>query len=325
MIMPGRNFNADKYRFGFNGKEMDDEVKGVGNQYDYGFRIYDSRLSRFLSVDPLFSSYPWYTSYQFAGNAPIWAIDLDGLEQLIHVTYVDFNNKVTEWDEKIDGPKDNFDIISRSQVSGRYEDVKVGTAPMNRDGADPFTIDKLPIRPVPQIPVNATECQLRPSASLEPKLAVSANGTNNPDPIGSRKSGGAGPLVNVPETKKTKGTDNLNRQVTIDNSKWANEYNLDNGKLNDAFIEGISEAAKKLNSANVTSVIINITQVTGPSIQQEELRSRLETLLKSISKQLRSAGLKRNIEIKKGNLSTFPTNSDAKDIPGAGVTLIGSK
>jgi hypothetical protein len=31
-------------------------------------------------VDPLTSSYPWYTPYQFASNTPIQAIDLDGLE-----------------------------------------------------------------------------------------------------------------------------------------------------------------------------------------------------------------------------------------------------
>jgi RHS repeat-associated protein len=59
MQMPGRIFNSGNYRFGFNGKEMDNEVKGSGNQYDYGFRIYDPRLGRFLSVDPLSKSYPW--------------------------------------------------------------------------------------------------------------------------------------------------------------------------------------------------------------------------------------------------------------------------
>jgi RHS repeat-associated protein len=68
------------YRYGFNGKEMDDEIKGEGIQYDYGFRIYDARLGRFLSVDPLSASYPYYTPYQFAGNTPIQAVDLDGRE-----------------------------------------------------------------------------------------------------------------------------------------------------------------------------------------------------------------------------------------------------
>jgi RHS repeat-associated protein len=83
MIEPGRKFvqSAKKYRYGFNGKEKDNEVSGDGNQYDYGFRIYNPRLGKFLSVDPLTKSYPWYTPYQFAGNTPIQAIDLDGLEE----------------------------------------------------------------------------------------------------------------------------------------------------------------------------------------------------------------------------------------------------
>jgi RHS repeat-associated protein len=68
------------YRYGFNGKENDNEVKGAGNQQDYGMRIYDPRLGRFLSVDPFTHSYPWYTPYQFSGNNPIKFIDADGGE-----------------------------------------------------------------------------------------------------------------------------------------------------------------------------------------------------------------------------------------------------
>lgn len=56
-------------------------------QLDYGFRIYDPRIGRFLSVDPLFKSYPFYTPYQFAGNMPIAAIDLDGLEAKVSINY----------------------------------------------------------------------------------------------------------------------------------------------------------------------------------------------------------------------------------------------
>ena len=78
-----KNQGAGAYRYGFNGKENDNDVKGEGNQQDYGKRIYDPRLGRFLSVDPLMKSYPWYTPYQFAGNKPIWAVDLDGAEELI--------------------------------------------------------------------------------------------------------------------------------------------------------------------------------------------------------------------------------------------------
>src|SRR5215207_6768226 len=79
----GRQYSFESgYRYGFNGKENDNEIKGEGNQQDYGMRIYDPRLGRFLSVDPLAKSFPWYTPYQFAGNTPIQAIDLDGLEPI---------------------------------------------------------------------------------------------------------------------------------------------------------------------------------------------------------------------------------------------------
>jgi RHS repeat-associated protein len=80
MNMPGRSYTSGSlsYRYGFNGKELDNEVV----QYDYGFRIYDPRLGRFKSVDPLFQFYPWFSPYQFAGNSPILNIDLDGLENM---------------------------------------------------------------------------------------------------------------------------------------------------------------------------------------------------------------------------------------------------
>ncbi len=45
------------YRYGFNGKEGDDEIKGDDNQQDYGMRIYDPRVGRFLSVDPIAREY----------------------------------------------------------------------------------------------------------------------------------------------------------------------------------------------------------------------------------------------------------------------------
>ena len=87
--MPGRKYSSSSssYRYGFNGKEQDKETTGT-TTYDYGFRIYSPALGRFLSVDPLTRTYPWYTPYQFAGNKPIWATDVDGLEENTTSTYV---------------------------------------------------------------------------------------------------------------------------------------------------------------------------------------------------------------------------------------------
>ncbi len=81
------------YKYGFNGQEVDPEIKGSGNSINYLARIYDPRLGRFLSIDPLTKNYPWYTPYQFAGNKPIWAIDVDGLEEYIY-QYTLVNNDV---------------------------------------------------------------------------------------------------------------------------------------------------------------------------------------------------------------------------------------
>ncbi len=68
------------YMFGFNGKENNNDIKGVGNWQDYGLRVYDTRLGRFASVDPLADDYSYYTPYQFAGNNPVKFVDLDGGE-----------------------------------------------------------------------------------------------------------------------------------------------------------------------------------------------------------------------------------------------------
>lgn len=104
MQMPGRKYtitNGSRYRYGFNGKENDNDVKGEGFQQDYGMRIYDPRIGKFLSVDPISKQYPQLTPYQFAGNMPIWAIDLDGLEPVLVSIYTPAKSrpvlKPTQW------------------------------------------------------------------------------------------------------------------------------------------------------------------------------------------------------------------------------------
>lgn len=82
MIQPGRKYSAtNSYMYGFNGKENDNDVKGEGMQLDYGFRIYDPRLGRFFSVDPLMTSFPWNSPYSYAEGDPVNYIDLDGAEK----------------------------------------------------------------------------------------------------------------------------------------------------------------------------------------------------------------------------------------------------
>jgi len=70
--------DSNGYRFGFNGMEKDDDIKGSGNSLDFGARIYDSRLGRWLALDPLMNKYPGWSAYNFAANNPLYFIDGDG-------------------------------------------------------------------------------------------------------------------------------------------------------------------------------------------------------------------------------------------------------
>ena len=78
----GRSYQAEtsvKYRYSFNGKEKDAETYGEENCIAFEARIYDSRLGRFLSTDPLEFSYPWQSTYCFAANNPIAFVDYLGM------------------------------------------------------------------------------------------------------------------------------------------------------------------------------------------------------------------------------------------------------
>ena len=62
--LDGRTVESDFYRRGFNGMEKDDEFKGKRNSYDFGARMFDARLGRWLTIDPHFSNQPNQSSYK---------------------------------------------------------------------------------------------------------------------------------------------------------------------------------------------------------------------------------------------------------------------
>jgi len=115
-MMPGRKYSAGSgYRYGFNGKENDNEVKGEGNQQDYAKRIYDTRLGKFLSPDPLIQKYPFYSPYQFSGNDVIRCIDLEGGEPL---------SRVGKWDRSTAFLSGTVYNNVYDKVSGRMFDLQ---------------------------------------------------------------------------------------------------------------------------------------------------------------------------------------------------------
>jgi RHS repeat-associated protein len=135
MMIKERTWSSSSYRFGFNGMEKDDEVKGDGNSMDFGARIYDSRLGKWMSIDPLWKMFQSHSPFNFAINSPILFLDPDGRKikpasdysnekvrtTLIsvfkneHIVYSIFNlndNKdFKDYDGKVLRPNGNFGII----------------------------------------------------------------------------------------------------------------------------------------------------------------------------------------------------------------------
>ncbi len=96
IFTPAGYFSSDFYKkrtrlyfFGFNGHSLsrtcfgkkDDELYGsTGTSYNFKFRMYDSRIGRFNTTDPLFRKYPMLSPFQFASLNPIWKREIEGLE-----------------------------------------------------------------------------------------------------------------------------------------------------------------------------------------------------------------------------------------------------
>ena len=109
MLVPGRSYvdPSRDYRYGFQGQEMDNELKGRGNSLNYTFRMHDPRVGRFLSVDPLTSSYPHNSPYAFSENRVIDGMELEGAEYLsFHEARVEFTSGRLSL--KLENFNDNF-------------------------------------------------------------------------------------------------------------------------------------------------------------------------------------------------------------------------
>ena len=74
--MHDRTAQSSGYRFGFNGMEQDPEAKGAGNHYDFKARMYDPRVGRMISIDPV--AHPHQSPFAAFDNNPPNIIDPTG-------------------------------------------------------------------------------------------------------------------------------------------------------------------------------------------------------------------------------------------------------
>ena len=181
VTLDGRNFVVDEgYRYGFNNKEKDDEIKGEGNSINYSFRMHDPRLGRFFAVDPLSAAFPHNSPYAFSENIVINAVELEGLEKVyvynvytkygmkirkLSHTYIDENltdhrrvyNYFNEKGEKVnsisqdisDGERDPNKSFYENMISSKWDDGDYWDAfvwkvkKMDQDVKDPVEGGKL--------------------------------------------------------------------------------------------------------------------------------------------------------------------------------------
>jgi RHS repeat-associated protein len=70
---------AAAYSFAFTGMEADNELHGsIATSYDFGARLYDPRVGRWLSLDPLAPKYAELSPYNYSANNPILFVDEGG-------------------------------------------------------------------------------------------------------------------------------------------------------------------------------------------------------------------------------------------------------
>lgn len=138
----------ERYRFGFNGKEMDNETYGSGNVYDYGFRIYNPRLGRFLSIDPLTRKFPAYTPYQYASNMPVTATDLDGLEsskdknETVNPSTPPSSNKPLQ--DNLPQPKRPEGLVPPTQPTTQLPTTPPGASPLKPNAPTNYVEQSIP-------------------------------------------------------------------------------------------------------------------------------------------------------------------------------------
>ncbi len=170
MMLPDRQWYANSDSSiavnGFNGMRKDNEINGVGNSLDFGARIFNSRLGRFLSADPMKHMFEFVSAYNFAQNNPIAFVDVGGFGAGSNDDGISADErKVKEGKPNTSGNAIEF-MEGGASMAAFMGALSAGTQPYRYSGlSDPVSTAVI------TTPINGLDWD-RPQASLQHSLDV---------------------------------------------------------------------------------------------------------------------------------------------------------
>lgn len=298
--------------------------------------IDNSSGARFLSVDPLTSSYPWYSPYQYAGNTPIQAIDLDGLEEYI-VTKELFKSGATkritiQYTVQKDDITKNVNGYFREvlktnpdgtvQLGGYLTDQKVIRIVVDANGKESSNPDNK-LTKQEQAIVNqksANESPTEPQKdmwdlTIGKKIYNSETVRNTDilqDKIAEKNFIYHPPTFNNTQLKPNSALSNFNGS---NNYYYGGAYNSMGGQLGNDLIASLQTLAGQLkNAENIKSITVNLNQginanagTSQYNVAQQYGQAAVVNMVNLLQAQLKGTGIKVNA----GTTNTAPNVSPA--------------
>ena len=232
--------NADiaENKYLYNGKELQSDEFGAGtglNWYDYGARMYDPVIGRWMCLDLLTEKYSNMSPYNFSGNNPILMIDNNGMD------FTDFYDK----DDKLikhvdDGSNAKFQLTGSDKSNQYFKFVGYDESQKGENEVNVQTV------------MNFTQDYTRENYTSNPIYQKDDNGNTAKDNNGQ-------PIVKRWETYCNYGTFCIAKSVNSALEQKGLKLDMSSFEANDRAL-GADVMYKKLSGSSYSSVNLTTAQ-----------------------------------------------------------------